>query len=100
MRPAATSRIGNLFPRAALWARGLPGLAFFVWWRRREVRERLCDRSRGGAPLCFGAPVLLVYIVWYLVAMLLIWSFSNNDPINTRYLAPIYGHAMVLTAMR
>ncbi len=35
----------------------------------------------------------------YLVALLVLWTLGNNDPIHTRYVAPVYGY-LVLLAFR
>ena len=84
---------------AALALAAVAVLISVLWSQRDRVRERLCEPSSCGTPLGLAAPVLLVYITWYVVALLAIWSVSNNDPINTRYLAPVYGQVMALATM-
>jgi 4-amino-4-deoxy-L-arabinose transferase-like glycosyltransferase len=46
---------------------------------------------------CFAAFVrrravvgLLLYPAFYLVMLLMLWTLGNNDPIHTRYVAPLY----------
>jgi len=34
----------------------------------------------------------------YVVAMIAVWTWANNDPIHTRYVAPLYGFGILLAA--
>jgi hypothetical protein len=68
------------------------GLLAFALWRGRArlgwlIAEGLRERSaRGCALLITGS-----YGVLYSAALIVVWTLSNNDPIETRYVAPLYG---------
>ena len=48
--------------------------------------------GRRAARLCLG------FVTWYLFVLVLLWTVGNNDPINTRYAAPVYPFALALAA--
>ncbi len=68
---------------AAILARG--GL-------RREVGLEL--RSRGSAGL--GLLLLASFEIEYSLALVVLWTVGNNDPIHTRFAAPLYAPAVAI----
>jgi 4-amino-4-deoxy-L-arabinose transferase-like glycosyltransferase len=61
-----------------------------VWLGRRaladSLREAFPVRSRCGAAFVLST----AYAFLYASMLVLVWTFSNNDPIDTRYVAPLY----------
>jgi 4-amino-4-deoxy-L-arabinose transferase-like glycosyltransferase len=72
-----------LLATAAAAVRGRGGEA-------REGRDHAAERR--AVTLCLG------FIGCYLGMLLLLWTLGNNDPINTRYVAPVYPFLLALAA--
>lgn len=72
-----------------VWLAGLLGLL-----RRRRIRLPPDDR-RNSARVAVGA-----FSSIYLVMLFVIWTFSNNDPIQSRYLMPVYPALLLWLAER
>jgi hypothetical protein len=59
------------------------------------VATRLALRSNAGRPeprrvLSPQAALLVAFPLGYLVALIVLWSVANNDPIHTRFVYPVY----------
>ena len=53
-----------------------------------RARERVADTRL----------VLTVFVALYSAALIAIWTVGQNDPIHTRYVAPLYGPMLLLVA--
>ncbi len=70
-----------------------------VWFRRRELAA-FCSAQARRRTVAFHAVVLVVsYVVLYTLVLIVVWSLSNNDPIHTRYVSPLYGYLIVLASL-
>lgn len=60
-------------------------------WAARADLLRYAAEHLGSRTEC-GSALLLTksYVSLYVVVLIAVWTLSNNDPIETRYLAPIY----------
>ncbi len=68
-----------------------------VHWR---VKARCTVAHREPAPEASAARVhVLLHWSIYQVALLLLWTFTNNDPINVRFTAPSYPFALILAGV-
>jgi hypothetical protein len=73
--------------------------AGLVWLRRRELATFFSAQARRRT-VAFHAVVLVAgYVVLYTLVLIVVWSLSNNDPIYTRYVSPLYGYAIVLASL-
>jgi len=65
-------------------------LAVLAWLARGELIRYAVDNV-GARTECGIALVLTKsYVVLYFFVLIAVWTFSNNDPIETRYVAPLY----------
>jgi hypothetical protein len=67
-----------------------------VWSRREALRIRLIQQVRERGEIGRGLTLIGTYVSCYLLALLVLWSIGNNDPINTRFVAPVYPFAIAL----
>jgi hypothetical protein len=73
--------------------------AGLVWFRRRELAAFFSVQARRRT-VSFHAVVLVAgYVVLYTLVLIVVWSLSNNDPLHTRYVSPLYGYAIVLASL-
>jgi len=91
LAPDSASVLAGVLVFAALAVPVVAGRSSLGAHLRRCARER---SATGYAWALVGA-----YCVIYLVGLLAVWTFTNNDPIQTRYLAPVYPFLMVLGAL-
>jgi len=78
---------GTLAPSHKYWivAAALIAFSAIAFAAMRCPRDRLAAFVRRRA--LFG---LLLYPAFYLVMLLMLWTLGKNDPIHTRYVAPLY----------
>jgi hypothetical protein len=89
---------GASFP-VAVMATGLGAAALLLlvfWCRRRELKVFIKREVRERT--CSGIAIVLIgsYAGVYLVTLVLLWTIGNNDPIHTRFVAPIYPYFVLL----
>jgi hypothetical protein len=89
-------------PHAALTAAlalaflALSGAA--LWARRAALRDFFRQHARARTPLAAGLALVAAAAGWYAAALLVLWTVGNNDPIHTRYAAPLHPLLLVLAA--
>ncbi len=56
--------------------------------------------SPNSCTVTFHAVVLVAgYVLLYTLVLIVVWSLSNNDPLHTRYVSPLYGYTIVLASL-
>ena len=73
-------------------------LSVVVWSRRRQILTFFSGQKHRRTSANAASVLLASYVVSYTVVLLLVWTLSNNDPIHTRYVSPLYGLAIALVA--
>ncbi len=77
----------------------LGAAAGLVWFRRRELATFFSAQVQQRT-IAFHALVLVAgYVALYTLVLIVVWGLSNNDPVHTRYISPIYGQMIALAAL-
>ncbi len=79
---------GALAPLAAVLVMAPLGLA--LWRTRGAVRDYLTSEVRARSAAGHAWILSAGYVAWYSAVLLFLWTFGNNDRIQTRYVAPVY----------
>lgn len=94
---------GNFTPHRALTSAlviavaTLLGMGLVVWLARRKTSPRAeAEEERKGVRDLLE--LVGVYVLLYVTAMVIIWSWGNNDAISTRYVAPMDWGIVILGA--
>jgi hypothetical protein len=77
----------------ALAAAALVALALLAGWRARRRGD--AGAAAGPAPDRGGLALVGACGGWYVVALVVLWTVGNNDPIDTRYVAPAEPYLLV-----
>ncbi len=84
--------------KAVLLAFAGAGLLLTVF-RARGLATSLKDVLSQDSGVYSASLVLAVHFVWYQAAILLLWTYGNNDPIDTRFVAPSFFLGVLLAAV-
>jgi len=75
------------------------GIAGVIWFRRAELQVYFARQARERSS-CYAAMLLMAgYLFLYTAVLLVVWTATNNDPIHTRYVSPMYGYSIALVAL-
>lgn len=73
-------------------------LAAVAWRARHAVRRRIGAAPGRPSESAIAAAICGTYFVLYAAGLIVVWTLSNNDPIETRYVAPLYGLLLLAIA--
>lgn len=82
---------------AVLTATGVGLIVFALVSARREWAERRRSSAAGAA---HARKLVVSFAVWYVVMLVILWTIGNNDPLHTRFVAPLYWCLVLLAFLR
>jgi hypothetical protein len=60
-----------------------------------RLRRRIGRELRSRSATAIGLLLLVLFEIEYSLALVVLWTLGNNDPIHTRFAAPLYAPAVV-----
>jgi hypothetical protein len=88
--------LGWMIATAAIAVLGVAGV---VWLRRQPLKAHFVHEARTRSSAHAASLLTAGYILLYTAVLLVVWTTTNNDPIHTRYVSPMYGYVIGLLAL-